>query len=151
MDLPLRLILKALTSRIFFQGVGNVQRVNTVMAGGEGMNGYGRNVFATVLNAWTPSNTTTKLPRAVYNDPNENLRFSNRFVENGSYLRMQNVTLGFNFPRKWMDKTAGAIQNLRIYFSGINLFTITDYSGLDPENDVYPTTRQYLFGVKASF
>jgi hypothetical protein len=59
--------------------------------------------------------------------------------------------LGYNFPKRWIDLTKGAIQNLRLYVSGINLFTVTDYSGLDPENDIYPTTRQFLFGVKASF
>jgi TonB-linked SusC/RagA family outer membrane protein len=136
---------------LFFQGVGDVQRVNTVLAGGEGMNGYGRNAFTTVLNAWTPSNTTTKLPRAVYADPNQNLRFSDRFVESGAYLRLQNIQLGYNVPAGLINRTKGAIQNLRLYVSGINLFTITSYSGLDPENDLYPTTRQYLFGVKASF
>ncbi|MEO5892162.1 MAG: TonB-dependent receptor [Ferruginibacter sp.] len=136
---------------IFFQGVGDVKKVNNTLAGGEGMNGYGRNVFASVLNAWTPTNTSSKLPRAVFADPNQNLRFSDRFVENGAYLRLQNIQLGYNFPKKWIDLTKGAIQNLRVYVSGINLLTITDYSGLDPENDIYPTTRQFLFGVKASF
>ena len=91
------------------------------------------------------------MPRAVYADPNQNLRFSDRFVENAGYLRLQNLQLGYNFPRKWIDLTKGAIQNLRLYVTGINLFTITDYSGLDPENDLYPNTRQYLIGVKASF
>ncbi|MEO8764006.1 MAG: TonB-dependent receptor [Ginsengibacter sp.] len=136
---------------IFFQGVGDVQKYNNTRVGGEGMNGYGRNVFTSVLNAWTPDNRSNTMPRAVYGDPNENLRTSNRFVEDAGYLRLQNIQLGYNFSGKLSEFTKGAIQNLRIYVSGINLFTITDYSGLDPENDLYPSTRQYLIGIKASF
>ena len=136
---------------IFFQGRGDVQKYNAVRAGAEGMNGYGRNSFTSVLNAWTPANKSTTMPRAVYGDPNDNLRFSDRFVEDAGYLRLQNVQLGYNVPKKWIDLTKGAIQNLRVYVSGINLFTVTDYSGLDPESDLYPSTRQFLFGVKASF
>jgi hypothetical protein len=138
---------------IFFQGRGDVQKYNDVRADGEGMNGYGRNVFRTVLNAWTPGNTSTSMPRAVYRDPNENLRFSNRFIEDAGYLRLQNVQIGYSLPKRLLDHTKGAVQNFRIFVSGINLFTITDYSGLDPEasDPYFPSTRQYLIGVKASF
>ncbi|MEP7374672.1 MAG: TonB-dependent receptor [Chitinophagaceae bacterium] len=136
---------------IFFQGTGDVQKYNFTRADAEGMNGYGRNTFTSVLNAWTPANKSTTIPRAVYGDPNKNLRFSDRFVEDAGYFRLQNVQAGYNFPKKWIDMTNGAIQNLRIYVSGINLFTITDYSGVDPENDTYPSTRQFLIGVKATF
>lgn len=142
---------KGIDLSIFFQGRGDVQKYNFVRAGAEGMNGYGRNAFTSVLNAWTPTNKSTTMPRAVYGDPNNNLRFSDRFVEDAGYFRLQNVQLGFTFPRKWIDMSKGAVQNLRLYVSGINLFTITDYSGLDPENDLYPSTRQFLVGVKATF
>ncbi len=135
---------------LFFQGRGDVQKYNEIRAGGESMNGYGRNQFTSVLNAWTPQNKSTTMPRAVYRDPNENLRRSDRFVENAGYLRLQNLTIGYNLPQKWLERTR-SVQNLRIYFSGINLFTITDYSGLDPENDFFPNTRQFLAGIKASF
>jgi hypothetical protein len=118
---------------IFFQGRGDVQKYNFTRAGAEGMNGYGRNAFSSVLNAWTPTNKSTTMPRAVYNDPNNNLRFSDRFVEDAGYFRLQNVQLGYNFPKKWTDMSKGAVQNLRLYVSGVNLFTITDYSGVDPE------------------
>jgi TonB-linked SusC/RagA family outer membrane protein len=141
---------KGLDISVFFQGRGDVQKYNAVRAGGEGMNGYGRNQFASVLNAWTPQNPSTTMPRAVYKDPNNNLRFSDRFIENAGYLRLQNLTIGYNLPAKWVNKT-NAIQNFRIYLTGINLFTVTDYSGLDPENDLYPSTRQFLAGIKATF
>ncbi|MHA4811074.1 SusC/RagA family TonB-linked outer membrane protein, partial [Flavitalea flava] len=135
---------------LFFMGVGDVQKFNATRAAAESMNGYGRNQFASVLNAWTPTNTHTNMPRAVYGDPNGNLRASNRWVENAGYFRLQNLSLGYNLPKKWLESTK-TIQALRIYVTGINLFTVTHYSGLDPENDVNPTTRQFLVGVRASF
>lgn len=135
----------------FFQGRGDVQRYNYVRSTAEAMNGFGRNVTTSVLNAWTPQNHSTTMPRAVYGDPAHNARFSDRFVENAGFLRMQNLQIGYTIPGSLLAKTGGAIQGLRIYVTGINLFTITDYSGIDPENDLYPTTRQYIVGVKASF
>jgi TonB-linked SusC/RagA family outer membrane protein len=135
---------------IFFQGRGDVKRYNYERASGEGMNGYGRNQFASVLGAWTEQNRSTTMPRAVYTDPNRNLRFSDRFVENAGYLRLQNLQIGYNLPAKWLSKTR-AVQSFRIYLTGVNLFTITDWSGLDPENNLFPSTRQFLAGIKATF
>ncbi|MBL7697518.1 MAG: SusC/RagA family TonB-linked outer membrane protein, partial [Chitinophagaceae bacterium] len=135
---------------LFFQGRGDVQKYNDFRAAGESMNGYGRNQFATVLNAWTPDNRNTSLPRAVYADPNDNLRYSDRFVEDAGFLRLQNLQLGYNLPQNLLRKT-NSISGLRIYLTGINMFTITNWSGLDPENDLYPSTRQYLIGLKATF
>jgi TonB-linked SusC/RagA family outer membrane protein len=134
----------------FFYGVGDVQRFNAIRAAGESMNTNGRNQLASVLNAWTPDNLSTTMPRAVYGDPNDNNRFSNRFVEDADYLRLQNLQIGYTVPAKWISKTK-ALQSFRIYLSGINLFTITKYSGVDPENDAYPATRQLLIGLNASF
>jgi TonB-dependent starch-binding outer membrane protein SusC len=136
---------------VFFQGRGDVQRVNQARIDGEGMNGYGRNVLSSVLDAWTPTNSGSSMPRAVYGDPNGNTRFSDRWVEDAGYLRLQNVTIGYTIPRSLISKTGGAISNLRLYVTGINLFTITPYSGLDPENDYFPATRQFLFGIRAAF
>ena len=134
----------------FFQGRGDVQKYNSFKAEGEAMNGFGRNQFKSVLNAWTPANPNTNLPRAVYGDPNGNLRASDRFVENAGFLRLQNLQLGYSLPRTWLQQTK-SITNLRVYVTGINLFTITEWSSLDPENDLYPTTRQLLVGLRASF
>ena len=135
----------------FFQGRGDVQAVNYVRMAGEGMNGYGRNVLSSVLNAWTAENHSTSMPRAVYNDPNGNTRMSDRWVEKAGYLRLQNLQIGYNFPKKVLGPAGSVIQNLRLYVTGINLFTITKYSGLDPENDLFPSTRQFLAGIRASF
>ncbi len=131
---------------------GDVQRYNTVRAqGGETMNGYGRNMLTDVLDAWTPDNTNTSIPRAVYGDPNDNVRFSDRWIEDAGYFRLQNVQLGYNFSPQFLARTK-VISNFRIFLTGINLFTITPYSGLDPEaSDFFPASRQFLVGVKATF
>jgi hypothetical protein len=134
----------------FFYGVGDVQKYNFIRAAGESMNTNGRNQLTSVLNAWTPDKPSTTMPRAVYGDPNGNNRFSDRFVEDADYLRLQNLQIGYTVPAKWLTKTK-AFQSFRIYLSGINLFTITKYSGVDPENDAYPSTRQFLIGLNASF
>ena len=134
----------------FFYGVGDVQKYNFIRASGESMSTNGRNQFTSVLNAWTPENPSATMPRAVWSDPNNNNRFSDRFVEDADYLRLQNLQIGYTVPQKWLEKTK-AIQSFRLYLSGVNLFTVTKYSGADPENDAYPSTRQFLIGLNASF
>jgi hypothetical protein len=88
-----------------------------------------------VLDAWTPSNTATDVPRAISGDPNQNARTSDRFIENGSYLRLKTLTIGYTIPLS--DLTKGNVSNIRIYASGQNVFTITKYDGYDPEVGAY--------------
>ncbi|MBL4677396.1 MAG: TonB-dependent receptor [Mucilaginibacter sp.] len=133
----------------FFQGKGGFKKYNYARAAGETAGAF-RNQFVSVLNSWTPTNTNTNMPRAVYQDPNGNSRFSDRFVEDGGYLRFQNLTIGYTFPKALLSRT-NVIQNLRISLTGINLFTVTDYTGIDPESDFSPSTRQFILGLKASF
>jgi len=135
---------------VFFLGVADVKKYNLVRAAAEGMNSNGRNQWTTVLNAWTPSNPNTNMPRAVYQDPNGNTRASDRFVESAAFFRLGTAQVGYNLPKKWLSSTK-AFQGLRLFVEGINLFTITKYTGLDPENDTNPSTRQFLAGVRASF
>lgn len=134
---------------IFFQGVGDVQKYNSVRAGLESMSGLA-NQWTTVLNRWTPDNPSATMPRAVYGDPAQTTRFSSRFVENAGYLRLKNIQLGYSVPKQILSRT-GFVQGLHLYVSCINLFTITQYTGLDPENDLIPPTRQFLAGINASF
>ena len=133
----------------FFQGVGSVQKYDNALAQGT-TSGYGRNQFVDVLNAWTPDHPSTTMPRAVYGDPNGNNRFSSRFVESAAYLRFQNLTIGYTIPGQLLAKT-NVISRFRIFMTGTILFTITKYKGIDPENDFFPTPRQIIAGVKASF
>jgi len=116
-----------------------------------------------VLNHWTLTNTNTDIPRPVRNDPNGNNRFSSRWIEDGSYVRLKNVTLAYNFPTT-LSKRA-AIQNLRLYVTAQNLITWTNYLGYDPEVNadpfsqtgfgrdygVYPQSRTYTVGINANF
>ena len=90
----------------------------------------GFNSYREVLNAWTPENPNTDIPIASVDDRNGNRRASTRFLEDGSYLRVRNISLGYNLKNalKW-----DAINNLRIYVTAQNAFTFTKYPGLDPE------------------
>lgn len=126
----------------------------------EGMNS-GTNLLTSTLNAWTPQNTNTDVPRAVLQDPNGNSRESDRFLENGNFVRLRQLQLGYTLPSSLMKKAM--IDRLRIYVSGENLFTITNYSGIDPEfstekildtgvdKEIYPFTRSYIVGMQLTF
>ncbi|MBZ4676217.1 MAG: SusC/RagA family TonB-linked outer membrane protein [Anaerophaga sp.] len=116
-----------------------------------------------MLNSWTPQNTNTDMPRLNGSDDNNTNRTSDRFVEDGSYIRLKNLTLGYNIPGSLLPM---GIQSLRVYFSGQNLWTKTDYSGADPEIGqvsstnylsrgvdigTYPQAQIYTIGVKIQF
>jgi TonB-dependent starch-binding outer membrane protein SusC len=124
----------------FFQfSVGNFVYNNT-RAFSEGMN----SIFGqanTISNRWTPDNQTTdvRYPRAVFQDPNNNRRVSDRFVEDASYLRLKNLSLGYNIPSNVMSKIG--MTKGRIYVSGQNLLTFTNYSGFDPEISTFGETN----------
>lgn len=126
----------------------------------EGMNS-GSNFLASTLGSWTPTNTNTNVPRAIYNDPNGNLKESDRFLEKGDFIRLRQLQLGYSLPKELISKAY--LNNLRFYVSGENLFTITDYNGIDPEfsrgsvlnsgidNLIYPFTRMFSIGAQVSF
>lgn len=84
-----------------------------------------------MLNYWTPENRNTNVPRLAKVDTNDNKRISDRYVEDGSYLRLRNVQLGYTFPISLTKKAY--MQKVRVYVTGQNLLTFTSYSGLDPE------------------
>lgn len=126
----------------------------------EGMNS-GSNFLRSTLKAWTPENTNTSVPRAVYQDPNGNLKESDRFLEKGDFIRLRQVQIGYSLPKSLLERVY--LEKLRIYVSGENLLTWTDYSGVDPEfsrasvlnagidNLIYPFTRSFTVGVQLSF
>ncbi|WP_020533088.1 SusC/RagA family TonB-linked outer membrane protein [Flexithrix dorotheae] len=151
---------------IFFQGVSGVQLYNEFRRDGERLTGSGRNVMSTTANRWTGPGTSNTMPRAIATDPNDNNRFSDRFVEDAGYFRMKNLQLGYSLPKSLLDKT-NSIQNVRVYVSGSNLLTITNYSGPDPEVFTYraisnqlgagtdqgniPQTRTLQLGLQVGF
>jgi hypothetical protein len=96
------------------------------------------NAGTEVLNAWTSSNTNTDVPRAINGDPNQNARAADRFIEDGSYLRLKVLSIGYNVPASLLTSlTKGSVSGMRIYFTAQNLLTITSYSGYDPEVGAY--------------
>lgn len=121
----------------------------------------GTNFLASCLDYWTPENKNAAHPRLTWDDPNRNTRAeSDRYLENGSYLRLRSVQLGYTFPRIWFK---GAIQQARVYINAENLFTITDYTGYSPDvnasnanyrgfdNFIYPTNRVFMLGLNVTF
>ena len=98
-----------------------------------------RALAAAELNRWTATNTNTEVPRAVQGDPNNNRRTSTRFLEDGSYLRLKTITLGYNLPTSIVS--VARISSARIYVSGQNVLTFTKYKGLDPEVSTFSGTN----------
>ncbi|HTI91890.1 MAG TPA: TonB-dependent receptor [Puia sp.] len=152
---------------VFFQGVQGNKIYNAVRGATEGMVRF-FNAGTQVLRAWTPTNTNTNIPRAISSDPNQNARTSSRFIEDGSYLRLKNVMIGYNVPGKFLQTAGnGVIKNIRIYVSAQNVFTVTKYTGYDPEVGnrapgsssltngidyaVYPQPKAYQVGIQANF
>lgn len=108
------------------------------------------------LRAWTPENPDTDIPRAVQGDPNNNNQVSDRYVENGDYVRLNNLQIGYNLPASICQKLG--ISNLRFYVGGTRLLTITSYDGYDPgvggmglDSAIYPLSRSYTLGLKFGF
>ncbi|PRD51934.1 SusC/RagA family TonB-linked outer membrane protein [Sphingobacterium gobiense] len=116
-----------------------------------GLQGY--NLDSRVLDAWTPENTDTDIPRLTRNDPNGNFgKVSDWYLENGDYFRIKNITIGYRVP-----SLLGKLQT-RVYFSAENPFTFTSYSGIDPEvGDIgldvgrYPLAKTFTVGLNVNF
>ncbi|MBN2699469.1 MAG: TonB-dependent receptor [Bacteroidales bacterium] len=151
---------------LFAQGSYGNKIVNGLKQVMDGMK-YGNYSLETYENYWRLidtdqpelGGTTNEYPRPTVNNPNDNTRMSQRWLQDGSYLKIQNVQLGYTFDSKILSKIPG-ITSLRIYLSAQNLFTFTKYTGYDPDigNDglfyrgldygSYPSPRTILFGVK---
>lgn len=120
---------------LFQYNIGNLIYNNNI-AFAQGMNGvFGQD--AAVLNRWTPTNTDTNIPRAVFGDPSNNRRVSDRFIEDGSYGRIKLLSLGYTLPKELSSKAH--LNTARIYVQAQNLVTFTKYSGLDPEVSTFNT------------
>ncbi|MBD0402195.1 TonB-dependent receptor [Flammeovirga sp. EKP202] len=106
----------------------------------------GNNLAADALNAWTPDNIYTDVPRYVINNTDRGNEMSSRFMEDGSYIRLKNVTLAYRLPSRLCNKMG--ISGLRAYVSGENLWTLTSYKGFDPEMSINGVTGSNIPGVK---
>ncbi|MBK8852038.1 MAG: TonB-dependent receptor [Saprospiraceae bacterium] len=147
---------------IFIQGSYGNDIFNATRIDLEGMFDS-KNQSVSVLNRWTPDNRITDMPRAIGNGNVKNVLNSTRFIEDGSYIRIKSLTLAYNFSGTWLTKAG--LSALRLYATGQNLFTITGYSGYDPEVNAfgrsatelgidygtYPHSMVVTMGVKADF
>ncbi len=140
---------------VFLQGVAGNKIFNANRLYTEAMS-VAQNQTTATLDRWTGEGTSNSMPRAVFNDPNKNTRPSDRYVEDGSYLRIKNLTLGYTLPTEWIKKAH--FSSVRVYASGLNIHTFTKYTGFDPEvgtsgidNNVYPVTATYSFGINLGF
>ena len=136
---------------MFFQGIGSKDRIitdNLVRPFKDS------NIFEHQLDYWSPSNPDAKYPRILNKEDGEhNYQYSDFWKFNAGYLRMKNLSIGYNFPAKWIDNIG--LERLRLYFSANNLFTISDFvPGLDPESSssvAYPFAKTYSFGINVQF
>jgi TonB-dependent starch-binding outer membrane protein SusC len=152
--LTLNASYKGFDLNVLFQGVEDVDKYNDLKK----ITDYDTRPFnhsTRTLGAWHGEGTSNTIPISTFKD-NGSSRVSSIFVEDASYLRLKNVELGYSF-RSLLKRVAPGMQNLRVYVSAQNLFTITDYTGLDPESTdmldmgTYPLSRAILFGVNLTF
>ncbi len=158
---------KGFDVNLFFNGVSG----NTILNGTKyrGYFDFNGNYFADALNAWTPSNTETEIPRNTQADPGFNRRMSTFYLEDGSYFRLRNAQLGYTFQGAFLHKIS--MSKLRVYVAAMNAFTITDYTGYYPEvgrnnrggtnntrifnsgvdEGAYPVPREVRVGLQVSF
>ncbi|HEV7621966.1 MAG TPA: SusC/RagA family TonB-linked outer membrane protein, partial [Flavisolibacter sp.] len=146
---------KGVDLSIFIQGVSGNKIFNANRIYQEGM-AVAQNQTSAVLDRWRGEGTSYNMPRAVFNDPNKNTRVSDRFIEDGSYVRIKNVTVGYTIPKSISERAK--LSSARIYISCQNLLTLTHYTGFDPEAgingidlNVYPVTRTLSAGINLSF
>ncbi len=155
---------KAFDFSLFLQGVHGNEIYNTTKYHTEHMK-KNSNFSTNVMDAWTNENRSTSMPRAAFGDPNDNARVSTRFVEDGSYLRVKAMQLGYTLPKSISEKAN--IDKLRLYVSAQNLLTFTNYTGYDPEIGTsenngglfdlgvdwggYPLSKTIMFGIQLNF
>jgi len=153
---------KGFDLNIFVQSVYGNEILNLIRRDTEGMVNSSNQTSA-VVDRYTTLEPSTTVPRAIGTDPNDNRRISDRFIEDGSFIRLKNITLGYNFSRAMSKRLK--MQSLRAYVSTQNLKTWTNYSGYDPEigsfnqnplingveNGRYPISRSITVGLNASF
>ena len=162
------LAYKGFDLSLFFQGVQGNDIFAELVMWTEGMhNNF--NCGTAALDRWTPTNTDATVPRAVRNDPNHNITWaSDRYIKDGAYFRLKNASLGYTLPKTVTDFVK--ISSLRLFVTGRNLLTFTNYPFYDPEigsnaigtggsvntsrgidNGYYPQARTMIMGVQVDF
>jgi len=149
--LALTLGYKGFDLSALFQGVGGVYRYNDAKQ----ITDYDSRPFnhiTAILNSWHGEGTSNTIPIATFED-NGSSKKSSIFVEDASYFRFKNLEIGYTFP----NLSKAGIKSLRLYVSSQNIFTVTNYTGLDPESTdlldrgTYPQSQAFLLGINANF
>lgn len=158
---------KAFDFTLFFQGSHGNDIYDLSRYYNDFFNLANYNKHGRILNAWTPQNTNTDLARVSLNDLNNNIRPSSYYVQDGSYFRLKTLQIGYTFPENIAQKIKAS--RFRVYFEAYNLFTITNYDGLDPEiglqsytsddrnldigvdRGIYPSSQTFTFGMNINF
>jgi len=140
---------------LFFQGQGKTQIVNNLKYATDfwSVQETGSNKGSRLLNAWSSTNTSSTIPALAATDYNNEARFSTYYIENGAYLKLRNIEVGYNLPKAFAQKLL--ISNLRLYVAGQNLlhFFAKSFTGQDPEdaNYGYPIPSQVSGGLSVTF
>lgn len=152
---------KGLDVTLSFQGTLGNDIYNSAK-GTLGTPGYQNALADAYTKAWRKEGDHAEYPRITTQNDNQNFRSSSFMVEDGSYLRLQNLQIGYTLPTQWMNNIK-YVKSCRLYFSAQNLFTLTGYKGLDPDlganspldmgydNTRYPSSRAYMLGVNLTF
>lgn len=160
-------VYKAFDFTLFFQGSQGNDIYDLSRYYNDFFNLANYNKHGRILNAWTPQDTNTDLARVSLNDLNNNIRPSSYYVQDGSYFRLKTFQVGYSFPESIAQKIKAS--RFRVYFEAYNLFTITNYDGLDPEiglqsytsddrnldigvdRGIYPSSKTFTFGININF
>lgn len=154
---------KSFDLTVFLNGSYGAKILNLLNRTIGGTSSLYQNQLASVANFWTPQNSASDIPAPKGGTSNANLVISDRFIESGSYLRVQNLNLGYRFPNQWINKAK--LNQLKVYVSVQNLYTFTSYKGYDPEigsmnqnvfltnidNGRNPIPRTFTAGINATF
>jgi TonB-dependent starch-binding outer membrane protein SusC len=149
---------KGFSLDILFQGVQGNKIMNVNRYTLEGSTDA-ENKSIGMVNRWTEANPDSNFPRAISTDPNDNDRASDRYLENGAYLRLKNIQLGYTLPTSLTQRLR--LSNIKVYISAQNLWTITNYQGYNPDigaptqnntsygidNTIYPNSVTFLGGI----
>ena len=152
---------KGIGLTVFLEGTYGNDMLNATRIESEGMTDP-KNQLLSVTKRWRTAGDVTDVPKATWADT-DNSRISTRFIEDASYLRVKTISLSYQFPKALIQKAG--IASLKVYATGENLFTLTDYSGFDPEVNAYgasntmqgidygtyPQTRNIIFGLNVVF
>ncbi|MCU0389090.1 MAG: SusC/RagA family TonB-linked outer membrane protein, partial [Chitinophagaceae bacterium] len=156
--LDMRVDFKGFDLAVFLQGISGAEVYNDYKHLTDFSSIWpGTNFGTRTLEAWSPTNTSSTIPMLTLTDTNNEGRYSSYFIENGSYLKLRNLQLGYTFSKKTLE--AIKIKGAKVYLQGQNLFTIMDtkgtdkYTGVDPENPnfAYPIARSFTIGLNLTF